>query len=530
MSLGLLGGLALGPVAQPVLAQSPISAIEWLDRRAGVAARPEGQQQLAAQPLPTGPGAARRLPADEPPVASRIVTPEVTTLPLDAPHAGAVGLLPRDVTGLPATLWRDSLTRPLIRKIEALDVARLPAMQSLFYTLLLAEADPPQDAGLTMSFLLARVAALTDLGAVEPALALVDRAGPETTRDLFASYFDLSLLAGEEDGACERMRAEPSLAPSDAALIFCRARNGDWQTAALTFQNSTALGLIAPAEATLMELFLDPELAEETPPLAPPSRMTPLAFRLSEAVGTPVPSTGLPRAYAMADLRGISGWRTEIEAAERLTRSGAVSENRLLGIYTAREPAASGGIWDRVEAIQTLDAAITSSDAARISRALPPAWEALKTIELEVPFARLWGNELAQYQMDGRAGRDAMEMALLSADYETLAKQMQPQTARDRFLVALAQGEPASVPAPGPLAESIARGFDPAAEVPASIRLDLARGLLGEALLSAIRLYAQAAEGETKDIVPALATLRAAGMQDAARRAALQLMLLERRS
>ena len=49
------------------------------------------------------------------------------------------------------------------------------------------------------------------------------RAGPETPQ-LFARWFDVTLLMGQEDAACDRLIAMPHLAPDYGARIFCTAR------------------------------------------------------------------------------------------------------------------------------------------------------------------------------------------------------------------------------------------------------------------------------------------------------------------
>ena len=115
-------------------ATAPMSAIDWLDAltQAGIAR----------------PGAEGAAPFDDSgDIAESALTPEVRTLTLSASDAGAVGLLPASVTGLPTSLWEGADTAALIRRIERLEVDRLPAMQSLLYTLLLAEADPPEAGG-----------------------------------------------------------------------------------------------------------------------------------------------------------------------------------------------------------------------------------------------------------------------------------------------------------------------------------------------------------------------------------------------
>ena len=341
----LLVSLLMVSAAQ---AQEPLSAIDWLDEPVSVS---------VAAPL--------AVPLNAPPVADGVAVPHVTVMPLDAQQSDSVGLLPGSTTGLPTTLWQASTTDRLSAQLSNLPATPLPATQALYYTLLLAEADAPADAGTDARFLKARLDALSKFGAVDPALALMERAGPET-EPLFDRWLDLSLLAGAEDAPCAALAKRPSLSPRYSARIFCTARAGDWQTAALTYETAQALGLLTPLHADLLAQFLDPETIDNGPALAPPPEMTPLTFRLYEAMGRPLPTGGLPRAYAMADLRPTAGWKARLEAAERLAQAGALPSNRLLGLYTERKPAASGGVWDRVAAIQDFDRALSS--AARRAR------------------------------------------------------------------------------------------------------------------------------------------------------------------
>ncbi|HAW48958.1 MAG TPA: hypothetical protein DCX34_17285, partial [Roseovarius sp.] len=314
-------------------AQAPLSAIDWLDEMGTAAVTPPGP--------------------DAPDTADRIARPDVTVTPLGAQRADSVGLLPSTTTGLPRTLWEASNTAILIRYLERLPERPLPAMRALYYTLLLAEADAPPDSTGAASFLHARLAALRRFGAVEPALALVERAGGSRP-GLFDTWLDLALLDGREDRACAALAATPHLSDDPRSRIYCLARAGDWQTAALILHGAEASGAITEPDVTLLALHLEPELIEEIAPPVPPTEMTPLRFRLYESIGAPLGTHGLPRAYAMADLRGTAGWKAEIVAAERLAQTGALAATRLFGLYTARKPAASGGVWDRVAAVQAL--------------------------------------------------------------------------------------------------------------------------------------------------------------------------------
>ncbi|MGH1353745.1 MAG: hypothetical protein ACRBBS_01510 [Thalassovita sp.] len=489
---------------QSAFAQSgpPLSAIDWLNDPVPV-----------IQPMP-GVG--------DPPVSAGVVTPVVDVSPLGEPSADSVGLLPGSVTGLPASLWQNSESSRILALMKAQKLTDLPAMQSLFYTLLLAEAEAPSHLSADGAFLSARLDHLLALGAVEPAQALVLRAGP-SSKTLFARWFDATLLTGDEDTACAELVRTPGLSPSEAALIFCTARQGDWRAAALMLNTALVLRSLPQQEAALLQHFLDAEAFEgEALPL-PPVRPSPLVFRLWEALGEPLPTASLPRAFAVADLRGIVGWKARIEAAERLAQTAALPENRLLGIYSEREPAASGGIWDRVEAVQRLDRALSKKDAKAVARTLPNAWRAMQAARLEVPFARLFAPQLTQLALTGDAAALTRDIALLSPDYELVAQ----RNAYGDFPETLALGKPASRLSRTPMEQAIVKGFN-ATTLPDDVTAALSLGRVGEVILGAMQLYENAMSGETKDLATALATFRRLGLEDTARQAALQALLLTR--
>lgn len=490
-------------------AQDPLSVIDWL-------------------------GEAYRAPAHgsvllEPPVAKAALRPEVEVRPLEE-IATPVGLVAQDVTGLPVDLWHGSNPAQLVRLIAEVPVRDSPAMQALIYTLLLAEKSPPAgtSAAAADMLLLAQIDRLIELGATDAALALVEQAGPTRSAALFRRWFDSALLTGEEDRTCAALLAAPHLAPDYAALIFCTARGGDWQTAALTLETAHALELLPPAKLDLLDRFLSPELAEGMPPLPAPRDPDPLTFRLFEAIGERLPSTGLPRAFANADLRDLAGWKAQIEAAERLTRIGALNPNKLLGLYTDRQPAASGGVWDRVEAVQDFDTALSSRSAEAVAKTLPRAWSQMRAAGLEVPFAHLFADQLAALPLRDGAAALGWEIQLLSPDYESASHHPPDNSREHTFLAALAQGEPGRALPPDDQAQAIADGFSTATQPPQELRDALDNGRLGEAILRAIDLFDRGARGNPAALASALATLRAVGLEDTARRAALQLMLIGR--
>lgn len=490
--------------AKPASAQEPLSVIEW----------------LGDHPPATGSGILL-----EPPVSRTGLQPEVDVIPLPS-ATQAIGLVPADVTGLPTELWEGSDTDTLARLIRDAPVQDSPAMQKLLFTLLLTEATPPRADGSGSRFLLSRIDRLMDLGAIDPAQALAETASPAASADLFRRWFDATLLTGSEDTACALLSDRAYLAPDYRARIFCSARQGDWQTAALTLESAHALDLLPADQLDLMDRFLSPDVFEGAPPLPAPANPDPLTFRLHETIGESLPTASLPRAFATADLRDLAGWKAQLEAAERLTRIGALVPNRLLGLYTDRDPSASGGIWDRVAAVQRFDTALGTGSADAVAKTLPTVWATMRDAHLEVPFASLFAERLRAVHLTDPAARLlASRIQLLSPDYATVALPPATDDAMQVFLSALAQGDPTAVPAPNATAEAIADGFaaGSAPQVPPQ--------RMGETLLRAIVDFDNGANGNSDDLGQALATLRAAGLEDTARRAALQLMLLgERRA
>ncbi|MCR8547141.1 hypothetical protein M4578_04835 [Salipiger sp. P9] len=511
----------LSAAASPLAAQDPISAIDWLNGGG------ETNAPAVLQPLPRPGGGALPVlprPLDEPPVASSGTSPEVEIQPLGAPSPEAVGLLPMSATGLPRSLWQASEAQVLVPLIRAVDPA-VPALSALLFTLLLAEADAPRGSGSGAPLLLARLDRLLAEGAVDPGLALVDRAGGTASPALFTRWFDLALLSGAEEPPCRALQRQPALSDDLATRIYCDARIGDWDHAATVLGTARALGQLGERDSELLTRFLDPGLADGAAPVPPPPRPTPLQFRLFEAMGEALPTPPLPRAFAAADLSGTSGWRAQLLAAERLAQRGALSENRLLGLYSDRKPAASGGVWDRVAAIQSLEAALESGRADLAGPALLKAWPQMRSAGLLVPMARLFGARLAALPLEGRAGALAQRAALLSQEYETTARAMAPQRGLMATVAAVAQGR-----APDPLPDAaqqaaIARAWA-GATPPATLAEMLRQRRLGEVILRATALFTAGAEGNHGDLTDALVTLRAVGLEDTARRAAIQLMIL----
>ncbi|MEO8530898.1 MAG: hypothetical protein ABI459_06730, partial [Deltaproteobacteria bacterium] len=237
--LALLTLVASPVVAQEVAGDTPMSAIPWLT---------ESINAPAAQILPIEPAISTN---------SDIETITVTAIGKTVPDA--VGLLPTSITGFDAKLWGPTSASVLASAISAEMPDMVPALQEIRGRLLLAELDPPFDSDATAVLFRARIDKLLDLGALDEALALLERAGPATPT-LFPRYFDVALLTGTEDRACQYLQATPTLSPTYPVRIFCQARTGDWNGAVLTLTSARAIGLLDDLEFALLARFLDPDL------------------------------------------------------------------------------------------------------------------------------------------------------------------------------------------------------------------------------------------------------------------------------
>lgn len=503
------------PVSAPVSA--PMSAIDWLSD--SIALPPPSSDNAVMPPL-----------FDEPATSTGASVAEVTMTLLETPVLDAVGLLPGAVTGLPRDLWGMSRPDDLARRITMLDQDLTPALQSLLMKLLLAELDPPKGASAAEDRLfLARVDRLLSLGALDQAETLLARAGSVNPR-VFQRAFDTALLLGNEDLHCTTLRATPDLSPTFTARVFCLARSGDWDAAVLTLETGRALGYISDDDDALLARFLDPDLFEGEPELPRPNHPSPLTFRMFEAIGYHIDTSSLPLAFAQSDLRANIGWKARAEAAERLARVGAVTDNQLLGLYSERKPAASGGIWDRMSAVRTLERVLGANDNEALSEAVMDLWPRLEDRGLEVPFSELFGPDLASRNLNGTAGNVALRMGLLSSQYETVAASASP--AKDDILapilIGVAQGQTADLAPIDARTRAVLQGFD-ATVLPVRLRSLVEQDRLGEAILRAIALFTNGSAGDFDELTDALAFFRHVGLEQVARQAALEFLILERR-
>jgi hypothetical protein len=175
-----------------------------------------------------------------------------------------------------------------------------------------------------------------------------------------------------------------------------------------------------------------------------------------------------------------------------------------------------------------MERALQGGDAAEIAEALLAAWSAMEEVGLEVPFARLYGDALPSQELPGPAGELAHRIALLAPSPETAARARSPVSTREAVWRAVATGEVAGVTAPDAPSAAVLAGFQ--SEPPADMADALAEGRTGEAILQAIQGFQRGQDGDMSALSAAIATLRAAGQDEAARQAALQYLLLDARA
>lgn len=508
MRSSILATFALACLAtSPARAQAPISAIDWLS-------------DVIQQP-----------PAESPrgdDVAPSASVPPVEVRPLEELAIDGVGLVPTSVSGLPRAFWGTTPAEELARLLRAQSPAMpLPALR-LLKRILLAELDPPVDSGPDHTLFLARIDTLLALGALPDAQALVERAGVSDDPAVFRRWFDISLLRGDAGRACATMRAVPDIAPTFSARIFCLARNNDWPAAALSLETARALGYVTEAEDLLMARFLDPELFEGLPLAPAPTPITPLSYQMLAALGEAPAPQSLPLAFNHALLDPTQGWKLRLEAAERLARTGGITGGELFALYTERQPAASGGLWARVSAVQKFDVALLAGDAEAVARTLPKAVEEMSRIGLMDVFADYYGARVARLPLSGAARDLAEHLILLTPEAEAYADQIETP-----ILAALAKGhhDPGG-DAQSALTRAVSAAFDPADSMPLPASLDrqLQEKQFGEATLRALLFLSSGADGDPEDAGRALRVLRQLGFEQAAREIALSLVLAEARA
>ncbi|MBR9863930.1 MAG: hypothetical protein GYB24_10875 [Rhodobacteraceae bacterium] len=455
-------------------------------------------------------------------IVGGITTEAIRTSQLDTVQTDAVGILSPSQSGIPQEFWGNSDVATLARLVAPFHEGALPQINALWQRIVLSEVDPPQYIPQKGALLLARVDYLMNAGALEQAEALLDRVGAQTP-ELFRRTFDVGLLAGRAQSACNMMLRNPSLTPDFKARVFCLARANDWSAAALTLTTAKALGQISDPDEHLLARFLDPELFEEIAAPPPPSPLTALDFVMREALALPRSGRALPLAFLHGDLQSQTGWRNQVLATERLVRSGAIPPDRLISLYQDGEPAASGGIWVRISAVQNLIEAMDRNDAEAASKALPDAYRTLRAVGLEFILADLAADDLRDVELSPKAASIRYRLWLTQADYADLTFEYTPQNDTEAFLQAIAQGQ--ALPNPKNDIEAAVKAAFDGTTLDVSAVTDARQGRFGEAILRSTTDLIASRYADPLAVEACLSALLLAGMEDDARWIALAVLL-----
>jgi hypothetical protein len=508
-------GLALAILAaHSAQAQAPRSAIDWLSE-----SLQEPPNFVISPPSHT---------------SHAFYNTPIISMPLEKLSLDAVGLLPPDVTGFPMSLWDGLPSTEAIKRLQDMPPRALPETASLFKQILLSQSNPPLENTDSGALLLARIDLLFAMGALDEAETLIVLAGADTP-ELFKRWFDIAVINNRTIAPCAALKAKPALSNDIATRVICLARSGDWNAAAITVSLGESLGQIAVTDADILVRFLDPEMFAELEEQAPPASLSPIIFTLRESLALPRPPTPLPLPLLNADMNLRAPARLRIMAAERLVKSAAIPPTLLFAAYRGARAASSGGAWGRAELVQALDAAFASDDDARLAAALTAAMEAFADADLLFAFAQEYADSLAHYQIGPETGRiaPALRRLLLLAD-RPLA-QWAGIGAEDPSSVALAsrlvsrEDFSAVTPHANPLETAVELAFNnltpPRQDLPDLLQ-SIDAGQFGKVLLTAISLLAQGQEADPQALHEGLYLLRKLGMDDAARRTAVQLLLL----
>ncbi len=509
-------GLAIAVLlAQGAQAQAPQSAIDWLSESLlqppNFVITPPGRTGQPFQPT------------------------SISAMPLEMISRDAAGLLPPEVTGFPRAIWGDTPPQIAEQQLRSVKHSTVPEVMALYKQVLLAQSNPPLDASPEGTLLLTRIDLLFAMGALDEAETLILLAGISEP-EIFRRWFNVTLIGQRTNAPCEALSARPSLSDDIATRVICLARSGDWNAAAITVSLAESLGQIAVDDADLLVRFLDPEMFADLPDVGNPDPLDPITFTLRESLALPRPDTPLPLPYLNTDLSLRTPARQRIVAAERLVRSSAIPPGLLFAAYRGARAASSGGAWGRAEHVQALDTALISEDGERLAQAISTAMIAFSDAGLLYAFAFEYADTLAHFPPDEDTGQIAprIRRLLLIADrpmaqWATLGRADPPLV---QFATRLASREAVQGISPysDALPESIHLAFanlTPTRQEIPELMAKIDSGNFAEVLLRALALLAGGRDADPQALHEGLFLLRKLGLEDAARRIAIQLLLIE---
>jgi hypothetical protein len=173
--------------------------------------------------------------------------------------------------------------------------------------------------------------------------------------------------------------------------------------------------------------------------------------------------------------------------------------------------------------VARLEDAIRGADEGEINDALSELWREASSVGVITPLAHHFGPQMLD-SGDLPVDHLTFKFLLLTDRYEEAAL-LADLTATDSFLAAVARGDPSDAAPARSKYPLVQQAFAGTAD-PTLVDM-AAQGRTGEAILRTIATLQQGLDGDHMAFVEGFATLRALGLEDVARRVALQYLILE---
>lgn len=437
----------------------------------------------------------------------------------------SVGLIPSSVSGFPKQLWKGSTTSAITDQISRMGTNLVPEALELLYVILLAESDPPIDSLGEGKLFLVRIDKLLELGALDHANVLMDRAG-RSVRKFFQRRFNIALLTNNETQICQEILRDISIQPTLAQRIYCLVRLGEWETASVAFKVAQALGEFSPLEEQIILIYLYPELTFKTSGFTI-DELSPLHFRMLVDSGYSYSFQNMNNTLGYYQKNSNSPWKTRIGAHESLVQSIALPFETLLVTYAENKPPASGGVWDRVNAIQSLEEAIYFDREDDINKFFHEAFKLMLQAGLEVEFSKYFVPRIINHLLEyGKIPPRHFIPVILSDLSINQRDLLVPTNRNEAFYIDLKFGRLNEAIPNSALQESILEGlkiFKPGDKV----ELNSRSNINGLALLETLDILQDITQTPPHEIGTALETLSRFGLKDEAREIALQILLIE---
>lgn len=283
---------------------------------------------------------------------------DIGSTALAAPSVEAAGLVGAGALGLDDAMWGATPGARAIALIDAAEPTALHAVDRLLRRVLVAGATPPEGAD---GLLAARARALIRFGAAEEASSLAGAAGRDASPALRRARAEAALIVGRDETLCEKdvLGADAPADPGGTDAFwpglraYCLARTGD-PLAAVAVNAMVELGSVDPTDAPLLEALVDESLIDYVP-VPHASTLTPLRIAMLRSMGRvnrpSIESAPLPMIAGLFALES-TGAKGALIAAERLEAVGAIDTKILREMYVSFADAVDGPLGQRAKAVR----------------------------------------------------------------------------------------------------------------------------------------------------------------------------------